>query len=186
MRRYRVGCEDRASADPAAKAEALAACESRTGDEYKSCVNDRWNASLERSHLGWRPLITGLPQAPADQPPGPLHALWVRASNDVRVTGVDGWLLQWNGESRRVAYTPDRPLVLHYVGGAGADDAWAVGQLGTTLHWDGSTWTAVPTGTQQRMRVVRGLGPGRLRLAGEEAVVLQRKLAPWTALPATA
>jgi hypothetical protein len=42
--------------------------------------------------------------------------------------------------------------------GSGASDVWAVGGLGTILHWDGSAWTSVSSGTTNGLSGVWGSG----------------------------
>src|SRR5260370_592420 len=47
------------------------------------------------------------------------------------------------------------------VWGSGPSDVWAVGGIGTIstiLHWDGSAWTSIPSGTTDRFLGVWGSG----------------------------
>ena len=39
------------------------------------------------------------------------------------------------------------------------NDAWAVGGGGTTLHWNGTVWSSVPSGTTETLYGVWGSGP---------------------------
>ena len=41
-----------------------------------------------------------------------------------------------------------------------ADDAWTVGDGGTSLHWDGRVWKQIETGTTENLVAVRGVGGG--------------------------
>jgi hypothetical protein len=45
---------------------------------------------------------------------------------------------------------------LNSVWGTGAKDLWAVGEAGTILHWDGSAWSPVPSGTTSSLKSVWG------------------------------
>jgi hypothetical protein len=45
-------------------------------------------------------------------------------------------------------------------------DVWAVGVAGTILHFDGSRWSCVPSGTLQDLRTVWGSGPDDVWAAG--------------------
>ena len=47
-----------------------------------------------------------------------------------------------------------------------ARDVWAVGVAGTILHFDGSRWSCVPSGTSQDLRTVWGSGPDDVWAAG--------------------
>ncbi|MBX7196747.1 MAG: hypothetical protein K1X94_32140 [Sandaracinaceae bacterium] len=55
------------------------------------------------------------------------------------------------------------------VWGAAADDVWAVGTLGTILHFDGATWSAVPSGTTTGLNAVWGSGADDVWAVGGES-----------------
>ncbi|HET9930877.1 MAG TPA: hypothetical protein VFQ35_09330 [Polyangiaceae bacterium] len=79
------------------------------------------------------------------------------------------------------------------VWGASANDIWIAGESGTLLHWDGSTWTEVPSGTQSALRALSGTSAKDVWAAGLDGVLLhfdgsswsstQKSGAPWS--PAT-
>ena len=58
---------------------------------------------------------------------------------------------------------------------SGASDVWAVGQAGTILHWDGSAWTSVPSGTTNGLLGVWGSGASDVWAVGERGAILERR-----------
>lgn len=98
---------------------------------------------------------------------GALLALKAFSSNDVWAVGEDlassghtvtstTYILHWDGTLWTVVPSPNNPVavnVLLSVSGVASNDLWAVGFAGASfvdngalaLHWDGSTWTIVPT-----------------------------------------
>jgi len=64
---------------------------------------------------------------------------------------------------------------LHAVWGSSGRDVWAVGNEGTILHADGSTWSLVESGTQADLHGVHGLGPDDAWAVGDGVVLT------WTA-----
>lgn len=51
--------------------------------------------------------------------------------------------------------------------GASASDVWAVGDLGTILHWNGVAWSPVNSGTSAQLFAVSGTGPNDVWAAGD-------------------
>jgi hypothetical protein len=64
--------------------------------------------------------------------------------------------------------------MLRGVGGTGSSDAWIVGNAGTILHWDGTSWTTVPSGTPNDLYAVSG-ALGAIRALGADGTVLRRQ-----------
>ena len=56
--------------------------------------------------------------------------------------------------------------------GSGKDDVWAVGSSGTIVHWDGSAWKTIPSGTKQTLRGIWGSGPNDVWIVSSPALVL--------------
>ncbi len=69
---------------------------------------------------------------------------------------------------------------LEAVHGSGPADVWAVGALGTAIHWDGKTWSAVESGTRADLNAVWVTGPGDAWAVGEQGVVLHWDGTRWT------
>ena len=56
---------------------------------------------------------------------------------------------------------------LHDVYASSPRDAWAVGDHGTLLHWDGGRWTPRESGVGERLRAVAGNGPHDVWAVGD-------------------
>jgi hypothetical protein len=61
---------------------------------------------------------------------------------------------------------------LNGVWGSGAGDVWTVGRFGTILHWDGSAWTSIPSGTPATLYGVWGSGAGDVWAVGYGGIIL--------------
>jgi hypothetical protein len=58
--------------------------------------------------------------------------------------------------------------------GSGATDVFAVGSLGTIVHWDGNRWSLLPSGTTQTLWEVAGSGPGDVFIAAANGLLHAR------------
>jgi hypothetical protein len=56
------------------------------------------------------------------------------------------------------------------VWGSGSSDVFAVGYSGTILHYDGMDWSAITSGTDERLFDVWGSGPSDVFAVGYDAV----------------
>src|SRR5207237_5473138 len=54
------------------------------------------------------------------------------------------------------------------VWGSGASDVWAVGDMGVILHWNGSGWSQVPSGTTKYLRCIWGRSSNDVWAVGDE------------------
>ncbi len=71
--------------------------------------------------------------------------------------------------------SPTADQTLHSVCGSGPDDIWAVGNAGTILHWNGTSFDTAneltsaqfPIGQKPDLRAVWGSGPNDVWIAGE-------------------
>jgi hypothetical protein len=66
---------------------------------------------------------------------------------------------------------------------ASATDAWAVGPLGQTRHFDGTDWKRVDSGTTEHLHAVSGTGSNDVWAVGDSGLVAHWTGAAWT-LPA--
>lgn len=60
----------------------------------------------------------------------------------------------------------DGVSALFKVWGTGPDHVFAIGQLGVILHWDGTAWTQVPSGTGEDLVSLWGRGPDDIVAVG--------------------
>ena len=87
--------------------------------------------------------------------------------------------------------TPASPFhALTAVCGSSKDDVWAVGAGGTVLHYDGATWTAIPSGFKEVFYNVWGSGPNDVWIVSHTGLVLhgtgfEDGTAVWTNTPPT-
>src|SRR5215831_18736214 len=61
---------------------------------------------------------------------------------------------------------------LSAIWGSEASDVWAVGDSGTILHWDGSAWSSVSSGTTNALRAVWGSGASDVWAVGDFGTIL--------------
>lgn len=66
----------------------------------------------------------------------------------------------------------DRRFSLTAVGGSGPSDVWAVGSGGTAMHWNGSAWSLVDTGTPDTLQALWVGGPTNLWAVASSATML--------------
>lgn len=78
---------------------------------------------------------------------------------------------------------PTLSSTLYKAWGSGAQDAWAVGNSGTLLHYDGVAWTAVASGTPNALTEIHGTSATDAWAAGTIGTVLHYDGKQW--MPAT-
>jgi hypothetical protein len=104
-------------------------------------------------------------QFPGDANGPFINAVWSDGPADVWAVGSQGpftlgvgaaagVLLHWDGCQWQKTVLPGAGF--NDVWGASSTDVWTVGDKGTALHWDGTTWTPVATGTTTIFAAVSG------------------------------
>jgi photosystem II stability/assembly factor-like uncharacterized protein len=63
-------------------------------------------------------------------------------------------------------------VALHAVWADAPDDAWAVGDVGTIVHFNGTMWTPVSSPTSLTLYAIWGSGPMDVWAVGEQGVIL--------------
>lgn len=117
--------------------------------------------------------------------PVPIHALWGRSREDLWAVGWMGLILHHNGlewtkvqgcavdaAGKYSGAAENTPLFA--IAGRSDGKVWAVGDLGTILHYDGSCWVAETSQTRAHLRCVAELPDGRMLAAGGDGTVLVR------------
>lgn len=124
---------------------------------------------LRNTGAGW-----ALVDSPTDQD---LWGVWGAAPDDVWAVGgsarlADGapTLLHFDGaewsEQTVPPLTPTGVRALFKVWGSGADDVYAVGDVGVMIHFDGTEWAEVRTGAADDLVAVFGTGPDDIVAVG--------------------
>lgn len=115
----------------------------------------------------------------------PIHAMWGTARNRLWAVGWMGLIMRYDGETwhkvrgcvvdenGRYASGPENTPLF---GIAGHDDgkAWAVGDRGTILHFDGIDWKPETSGARAHLRAIQRLADGTMLAAGGDGCVLLR------------
>ena len=134
----------------------------------------------------------------ADRSPGVnalLFGIWGSGPSDVWTVGGDPdgagprpALLHWDGGGWTPAAVPAEAAghMLYKVWGTAANDVWAVGDAGLILHFDGTSWFSVPSGSGSDLLTVSGPSPLVAVGGNSSAVVLERSGdGAWTSVPVT-
>ncbi|WP_257457841.1 WD40/YVTN/BNR-like repeat-containing protein [Archangium lipolyticum] len=64
--------------------------------------------------------------------------------------------------------------------GTGPKDVWAVGELGTIIHWNGTAWSVKEAGTSVDLHAVWAVDQANAWAVGEQGVVLKWNGATWS------
>jgi hypothetical protein len=78
---------------------------------------------------------------------------------------------------------------LSAIWGSSVNDVWVAGNLGTVMHFNGTTWSTMPSGTQNPLLAVSGSGPNDVWFVGTLSTVLHydgTTLAPPSSVPPSA
>lgn len=137
-----------------------------------------WNGS------GWESYYAGSPQFFG----GTVYGLALLSATDgwavgaafrSSVGGYAGQALRWNGSRWNAATVPDEDLFA--VDAVTASDAWAVGELGILLHWDGVSWAKWPASpTTNDLRGIDLLSASEGWAVGEGGVILRWSGGAWS------
>jgi hypothetical protein len=139
---------------------------------------------LRRSNGTWEALETATSAT--------LFGLWGSAADDVWAVGFDqstdgsGTLLHFDGTA--FSAVTDLPpeaagADLFKVWGAAADDVWVVGREDVLIHWDGTAWTAQPSGLTSNWVTVTGAGEHLVVVGGKSnGTLIERRGGDWVDL----
>jgi len=90
-----------------------------------------------------------------------LYGVWGSGPSDVFAVG-DETILHYNGTGWSYLAASAR---LYGIWGSGPNDVYAVGEDGAMVHYDGSVWVAVGSGTTDDLKGVWGSGPNDIFVA---------------------
>ena len=109
----------------------------------------------------------GRPSAPPPRSDAAAPAPWTAGACDA---DGHGWC---------VAYPRPTGTKLNRLWGSGPRDVWAVGEVGTILHYDGERWTRFPSGTRDSLVAISGRGPGDAWAIGKNRTLLRLSGGAW-------
>lgn len=124
----------------------------------------------------------------------PLHGIWGTSANNLYAVGWMGCLLHYDGEQwqqlrgakidersgRFAAVAENTPLFA--IDGNAEGQAWAVGDEGVILHFDGQEWQTETSPTRINLRAVGCAGDLVYAAGGEGTVLLRDNSGQWTQL----
>lgn len=144
-----------------------------TGSDDVFAVGDggavlRWNGNL------WVPQTGG--------GRGNLHGIWGSGPADIWAVGEDA-ALHWDGTSWQSSGVLRN---FNTIGGARADDVWALGNQGKIAHFDGVRWSPVPSPTKADLVDLWVTGLADIWAVGNSGTVLRWDGAAWTVMPGPA
>src|SRR5215470_10513682 len=103
----------------------------------------------------------GHPSAPPAAGDAAAAAPWTAGACE---PGGHGWC---------AAYPRPTGAKLNRLWGTAPDDVWAVGDVGTILHFDGERWTRFPSGTRDSLVAIGGRGVGDAWAIGKYRTLLR-------------
>ena len=74
-----------------------------------------------------------------------------------------------------------KPTTFSAVWGSSATDVWLAGEAGSLLHWNGSVWSAVASGTESALRALAGTSAKNVWAAGLDGTLLHFDGSSWSA-----
>ena len=116
-------------------------------------------------------------------------------ANDVWVVGAGGRILRYNGTTwTNQRYDGDsvfahplndweslaRNIYLRGVWGSSTNDVFAVGDSGTVLHWNGSAWSRMSSGTTAELHRVWGVSSSNVYATGVGGTLLHYDGSSWS------
>jgi hypothetical protein len=104
----------------------------------------------------------------------PFNAIWGSGSDDVWAMGNGGVVAHWNGALWTMVDVGLPSVDFRSIWGSAQSDVWAVGSS-VAIHYDGTTWTAAPTGGPRNLYDVWGFGPNNVWAVGAAGLILHRQ-----------
>lgn len=97
---------------------------------------------------------------------------------------LEGWAGGICSDRDGWCWAHPRPLGvrLNRLWGSGPRDVWAVGELGTIIHFDGQRWARAGSGTNDALVGIAGRGPGDAWAIGKARTVLRLAGGVWRAV----
>lgn len=137
-----------------------------------------YNSEADTQGRRWQPMDTPVQL--------PIHGIWGLSADCIFAVGWMGCLLHYDGtqwqqlrggvtdeqSGRFAACSENTPLFA--IDGNAQGQAWAVGDNGIILHFDGQDWQSEHSGSEINLRAVLCAADGRVYAAGAEGTLLAR------------
>lgn len=115
-----------------------------------------------------------------------LLSVWGTSATNIFI-GAEGAIFHFDGVTSTTMAVPqfviDQGLYLNGMWGSGPSDVFTVGELGTILHYDGTSWTQQASGTTETLNAIHGTGPDNVYAVGEGGVILHYNGNIWSTVP---
>jgi len=148
------------------------------GDTVWASPENLWLAGFP----GYAYHRTGSSWAWFEQGPLNVRSIWGSGPDDVWLVGAN--IHRWHQASLVQVPRPGAAGFLHEVHGAGPNDVWAVGSKGQSLHWEGTSWSEVPTGVSWDLEGVWVPTSGNAFAVGQRGLeVLRWDGSSWRPVP---
>lgn len=155
-------------------------------------LNTVWAASRNDVYVGGRGDVllhstgngTWAP-VPISTSGGRVLSIWGSSSTDVFFAGI-GEIWHSNGATWTKQTLPAAVAAntfIYSLWGSGPRDVWAVGEAGLILHFDGTTWSKVDSGTTLFLNAIDGTSAGNVWVIGEAGLVMRWDGLRWQTVP---
>lgn len=111
------------------------------------------------------------------------NAVMGTSANDVWAVGAAGRMIQNENEEGWFEVTRVTTNALFDLWATGASSMWAVGNNGTVLHYDGTTWTVTSSGLTANLRAVWGASDSDLWASAVNGEMFHYDGVSWTPVP---
>lgn len=133
-----------------------------------SSLNNIWVVGdsgkiLRYNGLGWANVASGTTRG--------LYDIWCSGAS-VFAVGESATLLRWNGNAFVAQPAPTGfNSTLTAISGTSANDVWAVGDDGSIVHFDGTSWTKSMSPTTEKLRAVLAFSANDVYASGDDSVL---------------
>jgi len=113
-----------------------------------------------------------------------LHSVWGSACNDVFAIGHSNEIIfHFNGSTWSKMYrVPGSSIRLSSVWGSSGTDVFAVGSGGTILHYNGTSWSYMSSGTTEGLNTIWGSSAADVFAVGGNGTILHYDGSEWTSM----
>jgi Big-like domain-containing protein len=121
----------------------------------------------------------------SDAPNLALYGVWAASDDAVFAVGSSAGLatvVEFAGSTPVTVFAGNSLSSLRAVWGASGSDVFAVGSAGVIVHWNGSGWSTMASGTHADLFDVWGTGPSNVYASGAGGTILHFDGSAWSAM----